>query len=337
MATSVSADFAATEAHLQTHSSALRKELGYLDLVLAAILLVVIPHFFGTAIKAGSAHAVLWLFAILLFFIPQPFVVAHLNRLMPLEGGLYEWTRLAFNDGIGFLVAWNLWLYVVLYVASTRLVTVNYLAYAIGPAAASMATNRWIVLFTSVVMIGLLMFVARLGLRVRKWVTNAGSFLTVLIIALLACIPGLRRCNRPDPASAPPQFLSAPMPWSFCSIAGARAADLLRTPPEFSFSSLIRSVRIFAPTALALNSCRLCFNPVGTLRPISLLKLFARAHRADIRNAIQRQNPIQMIDLVLQQFREIPFLSCVNFAHRTAQILIPHDDLLVTLHLHENR
>ena len=32
---------------------------------------------------------------------------------------------------------------------------------------------------------------------------------------------------------------------------------------------------------------------------ISLLKLFARTHRADVRNAIHGQNPIQMIDLVL--------------------------------------
>src|SRR6266478_3309904 len=95
------------------------------------------------------------------------------------------------------------------------------------------------------------------------------------------------------------------MPSGFFSIAWARAAGLLRMPPEFSFSSLIRSFRIFEPTALALYSCRLCFNPVGTLRPISLLKLFARTHRADVRNAIHRQNPIQMIDLVLQQFREV--------------------------------
>jgi amino acid transporter len=193
LATGVSADFAVTEAHLETRSSVLRKELGFLDLVLASILLVVIPDFFGTAVKAGPAHVVLWLFAILLFFIPQTFVVAHLNRLMPLEGGLYEWTRLAFNDGMGFLVAWNLWLYVVLYVASAGLVTVNYVAYAIGPAAASMAANRWIILAASVVVIGLLMFIARLGLRIGKWVTNAGSFLTVLTIALLALMPFIQR------------------------------------------------------------------------------------------------------------------------------------------------
>ena len=193
MATSINADFAATEAQLETRSSALRKELGFFDLILASILLVVIPDFFGTAVKAGPSHVVLWLFAILLFFIPQAFVVAHLNLLMPLEGGLYEWTRLAFNDGLGFQVAWNLWLYVVLYVASAGLVTVNYLAYAIGPAAASMAANRWITLPASVMVIGLLMFIARLGLRVGKWVTNAGSFLTVLVISLLAFMPFLHR------------------------------------------------------------------------------------------------------------------------------------------------
>ena len=211
MATSVSAEFAATEARLETRSSALRKELGFLDLVLASILLVVIPDFFGAAVKAGPSHVVLWLFAILLFFIPQAFVVAHLNRLMPLEGGLYEWTRLAFTDGIGFLVAWNLWLYVVLYVASVGLVTVNYLAYAIGPAGVRLAANRWIVLLASVLAIGLLMSIARLGLRIGKWVTNAGSVLTVLVIALLAFMPFLHGWGGSLSAYHPLQLVAPPL------------------------------------------------------------------------------------------------------------------------------
>jgi hypothetical protein len=52
--------------------------------------------------------------------------------------------------------------------------------------------------------------------------------------------------------------------------------------------------------------------------PVSLLKFFASAHRADVRNAIHRQNAIQMIDLMLQQLGEVPFLSRVNFAFRPA-------------------
>lgn len=171
----------------------LPRELGLADLALTQVLFIVGLPWVGVAAKLGTAHVVFWLAAIVLFYIPSAVVVIYLSRIMPLEGGLYQWAKLGFNELVGFLVAWNLWLYVVLYVASTGLVTVNYLAYAIGPAAATMAANRWIVLLTSVVMIGLLMFVARLGLRVGKWVTNAGSFLTVLIIALLALMPFIHR------------------------------------------------------------------------------------------------------------------------------------------------
>ena len=160
--------------------------------MLASILLVVIPDFFGTAVKAGPAHVLLWLIAIATFFIPQALVVAHLNRCMSIEGGLYQWARHAFGDAVGFLVAWNLWLYVVLYVASIGLVATTYAAYALGLDADASASNKWLVLAVSVAIIGVLMLVAHLGLRVGKWVTNAGSALTILIIVFLAALPFLR-------------------------------------------------------------------------------------------------------------------------------------------------
>jgi amino acid transporter len=168
----------------------LRKELGFLDLVLAS-LLVVIPDFFGTAVKAEPAHVLLWLIAIATFFIPQALVVAHLNRCLPIEGGLYEWARHAFGDAVGFLVAWNLWLYVVRYVVSIGLVATTYAAYALGLDADATASNKWLVLAVSVAIIGVLMLVAHLGLRVGKWVTNAGSAQAILIIVFLAALPFL--------------------------------------------------------------------------------------------------------------------------------------------------
>jgi amino acid transporter len=181
-------------AELQTSApaAALRKELGFTDLVLASILLVVVPDFFGSAVKAGPAHVVLWLLAIALFFLPQALVVSYLNQRLPMEGGLYEWARHAFGDAIGFLVALNLWMYVVLYVASIGLVTTNYAAYALGLDADAAAAHRGILLATSIAIIGGLMLVAHLGLGVGKWVANVGSALTVLIILLLAALPFLR-------------------------------------------------------------------------------------------------------------------------------------------------
>src|ERR1700758_580041 len=178
----------AAEAGVQAHSSVLRRELGLLELVLAQILLVIVPDFFGTAVKAGPSHVVLWLSAMLLFFIPLALIVAHLNRLMPLEGGLYEWARLAFGDQIGFLVAWNLWLFIMLYVAVIGLVTTTFLAYAV-PSLAWMADNKWAVLAASVVLIAAQVLLAGIGFSVGKWFNNAGSIAVLITVAMLVTLP----------------------------------------------------------------------------------------------------------------------------------------------------
>ena len=66
----------------------LKRELGLRDLVLTQILFVVGLTNFGYAAKLGASHAVFWLAAIVLFYIPLAMVVIHLNRWRPLEGGL---------------------------------------------------------------------------------------------------------------------------------------------------------------------------------------------------------------------------------------------------------
>jgi glutamate:GABA antiporter len=177
------------EAEVQAHSAELRKELGLFDLVMAQVLLVIVVDFFGTAAKAGAAHVVFWLVAFVLFFVPLAMVVAHLNRLMPLEGGLYEWARLAFNNQIGFLVAWNLWLFVMLYVAVIGLVTTTFVAYALGPAAAWIASSRWLILAVSFALILTMMWLTALGLRVGKWLGNAGSIAVLITLAVLIATP----------------------------------------------------------------------------------------------------------------------------------------------------
>ena len=173
----------------------LRKQLGFFDLVLACILLVVIPDFFGTAVKAGKASVLFWLFAVVFFFVPQALVVNHLNRKLPLEGGLYEWARIAFGDLTGFLVGWNLWVYVVMYSAAVGLVTTNYLAYMLGPRFAWLGTNRPALFCADITIIASLMFVTHLGLHIGKWLTNLGSLLSILTIAVLAALPFLRHAQ----------------------------------------------------------------------------------------------------------------------------------------------
>jgi amino acid transporter len=182
---------ATAESTIEARSAVLRKELGLFDLVLAQILLVIVLDFFGTAAKAGSAHVAFWLLAYVLFFSPLAMVVNYLNRRMPLEGGLYEWARLAFNDQIGFLVAWNLWLFVVLYVAVIGLVTTTFVAYALGPSAAWIASSKWLILAVSAGFIAGMSLLAALGLGVGKWLGNIGSIATLLVLGLLIAAPPL--------------------------------------------------------------------------------------------------------------------------------------------------
>ena len=195
MSTGAGLDIDAAERLGKTPSEALRKQLGFVDLIFACVLMVVIPDFFGTAVKAGPSSVLLWLLAMAFFFVPQALVVSHLNRLLPLEGGLYEWARAAFGDLAGFLVAWNLWVYVVLYSASVGLVTTNYLSYVLGPEYGWIATNRRALLIVTLAIVAGLMAVAHVGLRVGKWVTNAGSFLTILTITVLAVLPFIRHAQ----------------------------------------------------------------------------------------------------------------------------------------------
>ena len=190
------------EYEVQSHGRALRRELGIFDLALAQILIIIVPEFFGTAVKAGPSHVVLWLLAIVLFFIPHAYVVAHLNRLMPLEGGLYEWARLAFNDRIGFLTAWNMWLLQTIQVSQIALVTTTYISYAV-PRAAWIANNQSALIAASVALIAGMMVVARYGLRVGKWVSNTGSIFTIVILTGLIVLPFVHVWRGRPPAYHP--------------------------------------------------------------------------------------------------------------------------------------
>ncbi len=256
MATATGTPIVDSDSYPRSQSSALRKDLGFTDLVLASILLVVIPDFFGTAAKAGPSHVVLWLIAIGLFFIPQALVVAHLNQRMPIEGGLYEWARHAFGDAVGFVVAWNLWLYVVLYVASIGLVTATYAAYALGLDAEGIASNKWIVLAASISILSVLMLVAHVGLRVGKWVTNVGSALTVLIIAFVALLPYLHPSGASPAAYRPLHFVLPPITlfqfsvfskMTFGALCGFEYAAIFAGESRNPASHLRRAIFIAAP------------------------------------------------------------------------------------------
>jgi amino acid transporter len=177
------------EQDVKGHSVALRKELGLRDLVLTQIVFVVGTAWVGTAAKLGQSHVVFWLLAILLFYVPQAAVVIYLNRQMPLEGGLYQWTKMGFNELAGFMTAWNLWLLGIAVMALSGLVVTTNISYAIGSSASWMQESKWLISVISVLLVAGLALVAVRGLSLGKWIHNAGGIIMLICYGALVVLP----------------------------------------------------------------------------------------------------------------------------------------------------
>ncbi|MBI3504235.1 MAG: APC family permease [Proteobacteria bacterium] len=184
-------ELAAAEADVQAHSASLKKELGVRDLALTQILFIVGLTWIGVAGKLGPSHVLFWLAALALFYLPSAAVVMYLNRLMPLEGGLYQWAKLGFNQTIGFMLAWNLWLYVIVFTSEIGLQTATYLSYAIGPSAAWMTTSTWFAALSSAVILSAMVVASTIGLSVGKWVHNSGGVMMLIVFGALLLLPVL--------------------------------------------------------------------------------------------------------------------------------------------------
>ena len=188
---SATSALAQAEARVEAHSATLKKELGVRDLALTQILFIIGLTWIGVAGTLGPSHVVMWLLAMVFFYLPMAAVVIYLNQLMPLEGGLYQWAKLGFNPTVGFLLAWNLWLYVIVYTSEIGLQCATYLSYALGPGAAWMTSSNWFVALSSAVILTLMAVAAIIGLSVGKWVHNTGGIFMLIIFGILILLPFL--------------------------------------------------------------------------------------------------------------------------------------------------
>ena len=169
----------------------LRRELGVTDLTLTQVLFIVGLPWVGVAAKQGPAHVLLWLAAIVFFYLPSAAVVIHLNRSMALEGGLYQWAKLGFNELTGFLVAWNLWLFAILNTSETGLQVTQYFRYVLSEEHAALTGHTGVVVIATVLILSALVGVTILGLNIGKWVHKAGGILMLVTFAMLLALPWL--------------------------------------------------------------------------------------------------------------------------------------------------
>jgi len=181
------------EERVEAQSAVLKKELGLVDLTLTQVLFIVGLPWVGVAAKQGPSHVVLWLLAVALFYIPSAVVVIYLNRSMPLEGGLYQWAKLGFNELTGFLVAWNLWLFAILNTSELGIQVTQYFAYIVGPRGEWLTQSRIFVAIVNVLLISGIVLLTTVGFSIGKWVHKVAGILMLLTFAALVILPFLLR------------------------------------------------------------------------------------------------------------------------------------------------
>jgi glutamate:GABA antiporter len=163
----------------------LRRELSLRDVVLFNVAAIVSTRWIAAAAHVGPGSITLWLLAALLFLIPCAFVVAHLSRLFPAEGGLYVWTREAFGEGHGFICAWCYYLNNVFWIPGTLVAFVGMIVYAYDARAAQSSEKGSVVIPAALALLAIIIGANYVGLRVAKWVDNVGGLAAYTIWGML--------------------------------------------------------------------------------------------------------------------------------------------------------
>ena len=165
----------------------LKRVLTLTDVVLFNVVVIFSVRGMTTAAKMGPISILLWLLAVVAFFIPMALTVSELATRDCEEGGFYRWTRDALGEVHGFLAAWFYWVSNVTYLPSLLIFLSGAVAFVVGDP--SLGDNAVYVCSLS---LGVLWFSAWLnirGLSLGKLFTNGGA-LAAWLAALLLIVAG---------------------------------------------------------------------------------------------------------------------------------------------------
>jgi len=153
----------------------LTKALGLGDIVLLNVTAIIGLRWISLAASGGNVSLLLWLGALLLFFIPQAFAVIELTTRLPEEGGIYSWAKTAFGDFHGFLSGWCYWTNNLIYFPNLLVYIAGIAVFILGPSYQSVGeTKAYILVFSLVALWGVTLFNV-LGLKIGRWVNNIGG------------------------------------------------------------------------------------------------------------------------------------------------------------------
>jgi amino acid transporter len=173
---------------VETAREPLRRALRLPDVVLFFVVAVIGLRWIATAAASGPSGLVLWLVALVTFFLPLGFAVVELASRHPEEGGIYVWARHAFGDFTAFMTAWLYWVSNVVYMPGLLYFGAANALYAFGPRAQMLAGNPWYFVLVSLAGLGLAWWLNAVGANVGKWLSNLGGVATWIPAGVLIAL-----------------------------------------------------------------------------------------------------------------------------------------------------
>jgi len=173
----------------------LERTLGLRDVILLNITAIIGLRWISLAAAGGNTSLVLWILALLLFFIPQAMVVMELTARFPGEGGIYIWVKEAFGEFHGFIAGWCYWTNNLVYFPNLLVYIAGISIFVYSDIGASFDQNRLYVLMFSLTALWMVTVFNIVGLKFGKWLNNIGGFgtwLTGAVLIIFAIISVIR-------------------------------------------------------------------------------------------------------------------------------------------------
>jgi len=161
---------------LSTPPPALPRVLGLWDVVLFLVTAGVNFQWVATAAAAGPGVLAVWLIGLVAMSLPLACCVIDLASRFPEEGGLYLWTKRAFGGFAGFILGWTYWMSNLPYFPGLLYFAAGSALFVAGDRwRAWSASPAWFIGF-SVLALALGTWMNLVGLKVGRWLSNAGAY-----------------------------------------------------------------------------------------------------------------------------------------------------------------
>src|SRR5574341_238278 len=167
----------------------LPRVMGLRDVVLFNIAAIVGLRWLTTAASQfGLASLLLWVVAMVIFFLPSAVAVRELADIDPGAGGIYRWVCRAFGPRHGFVAGWGYWVNNLFYFPSLLVATAAIAAYAGGSRFVRLGEDATFIAVVALVGLWLAVWLNLVGLRVGRWLQNLGAFGTWMPLALFLAL-----------------------------------------------------------------------------------------------------------------------------------------------------